>query len=687
MAREYLEYQAEQAKELIASNPVHAHEVLFPHNHTRQTASFQKDLVFALHSTHPRIVIEAFRKAGKSTLSEEAIVILSSLVRFHNCLIIGASYERACERLENIKHEFDTNEVLEQIFGVQRQDKSRWTESRIVLANGVIIQAKGVGQSLRGVKHHQYPPDFVLIDDLEDEESVRTPSARKERLRWLYKTLIAALAKDARIRFLGNRLDPEAVIVQISKDANWWHLFYPIMVKDEQGEDKPTWPEMFDLLWIYNKRDELQRLGLFEDFNQEYMCEADTPQARIFRPEHFERIVVGRVRTWEATWVMVDPAKSTGKRSATTAIVVWSWIQRRLVIWEALLGYWLPDEIIAKILDIDTEYRPVVIGVEATSLDEFINQPLRQAQITYGRPLPLRPMAAKKYTQSRGKEDFIKSLQPFLAAGEVSYAKDLPELTAQFLSFPKGQIDGPNALAYALSMRPGGLVYDDFSQANIVETVALRGALPFCLAVHATGGYVTAVLVQYDGLMLTIIRDYVDEGEPGQIAGAVVRRAQIDAGGRGLHIVAPPKHFNQWTNIGLRQAVQKIPAEIGAGTEPGIGREEIRRLLRAQIKGMPAVQVGHDARWTLNAFSGGYARALDRRGDLADEPEDNVYSSLMLGLESWAGLGAIRAGMLSEDGVGLRATADGRLYRSAMVDRDGRAAPANKHWTARLERR
>src|SRR5260221_322961 len=388
---------SEEAVRLIASDRVKAHEVLFADQHFSASAPFHVEIINALHSDRKRVVIEAFRKAAKSTLAEEAVVIKAALTEFKNGLVIGASYERACERLESIGHLIETNDDLAQIFGTLR-GATTWTESKKLLSNGTILQAKGADQSLRGVKYHEFPPDFVWIDDLEDEESVRSPTARQARLRWLYKVLIAALYKNATIWFTGNRLDPDAVIVKISQESEWFHLRYPIMTQNlETGEDTATWSAQFPLEWIYAKRAELQRLGLFEDFNQEYMCEADTPQERIFRPEHFANIVKARVRTWEATWAMVDPARSVGKRSATTSIPVWSWLGNRLIVWDCLIGHWLPDEVIDKILQVDAEYRPVLMGVEEDALNQFILQPLRQAQVKRGQMVPVRPMAAKKY--------------------------------------------------------------------------------------------------------------------------------------------------------------------------------------------------------------------------------------------------------------------------------------------------
>jgi predicted PolB exonuclease-like 3'-5' exonuclease len=52
--------------------------------------------------------------------------------------------------------------------------------------------------------------------------------------------------------------------------------------------------------------------------------------------------------------------------------------------------------------------------------------------------------------------------------GKPDFAKDIPAKN-QFLNFPTGHFDFPNALAYCLQMRPGQPVYPDFSVRNVVE--------------------------------------------------------------------------------------------------------------------------------------------------------------------------------------------------------------------------
>ena len=167
--------QLEQAIIRLAPNvnPYNAHRTLFAHRHPNQTPDFHFRIIEDLHGSSRRVLLLAFRGAGKSTLAEEAITIGACWRRFRNHIIIGESATRACERLAAIKHELDFNPYIRTVFGDLHGPT--WNEDKIVLTNGVVIQAFGRGQSLRGTKHDDQRPDRCLIDDIEDEESVSSP--------------------------------------------------------------------------------------------------------------------------------------------------------------------------------------------------------------------------------------------------------------------------------------------------------------------------------------------------------------------------------------------------------------------------------------------------------------------------------------------------------------------------------
>src|SRR6185437_4161190 len=300
-------------------------------------------------------------------------------------------------------------------------------------------------------------------------------------------------------------------------------------------------------------------------------------------------------------------------------------------------------------------------GVEEDGLNEWIKQPLRHEMARRSTVLPLKAVRAPK-----GKLDFIGGLQTFFSAGEIEFAQDLPELKQQLLSFPTGRIDAPNALAYALKLRPGAPMYEDFTEANIIEDMVASRARPLWLAINATPQWTSGALVQYaDGIR--VVADFVEEGDPGTAAPRLLKAARLEAAAN-FKIVAPPLHFDHWHNVGLRQAMMRVPAEMEVGGTPEEGRAELRRMFREFVRGNPSVLVSSNARWTLNGFAAGYAREVLKNGLVAEHAAPGIYRTLMEGIESFAGRLALRA-TEDEQEARTRIGRDGRPYVTTMPAR------------------
>jgi len=655
-----------------------AHAVIFKHRHSLASPSFHNTIIDAFHSSHPQIVIEGFRDSAKSTLAEEGMVIQALLREFRNGVVLGSSYPRAKERLNAIKNEFSVNPAIEYLFG--KQEGETWGEGKIVLANGVCIQALGQGMSMRGMRHLDYRPDFALVDDLEDEESVRTPEAREKMMHWLYRTFVPALSKvpAPRVRFLGNRLDNDAVIVRISKDPAWKHLRFPIMGQADpaprevdydpalhgvQRYDLPDgcwralWPEKYSIPDIAAKRAEYQRLGLLHDFNCEYMCEADDPGSRLFIEG--QAATRAHVRTWQAVYAAWDPARTVGQKSAMTGVAVFSWISNRLVVWRGDAQLWLPDQIVEDILDTDDKWAPVELGVEATGLEEFIMQPLRHRALQRRQLLPLR-----RLVPPRGKDSFIRGLQPFFKAGEVEFVDVSAEARGQLLSFPSGRKDFPNALAYAQSMRPGQPVYDGFGNDHISPSIR-RTREPWWLAVNATAQYTTAILLQVVDGQVRVHADWIREGAPGETLPDILAVARLDAGGS-VRLLCPALARDSVDTVGLHVALRALQLQPRFGGDILQGRTTLRDLLSQRRRDEASLIVAAQARWTLNAFAGGYAYELDKRGKLRAEPLDGPYWVLMEGLESFvAVMSIVRSDETNTERIVT--AADGRRYKTILA--------------------
>jgi hypothetical protein len=634
-----------------------AHRVVFKRRHEHEFAPYHRQLVEDFWSDVPALVTLAFRGGGKSTLAEEYVALAGGLGLFRNCIIIGSSEARAAERLAAISNEMKTNETYRAAIGDQVGEV--WTQTKLVLRNGAAIQAMGRDQDIRGIKHLDWRPDLVLVDDFEDKDNVQSPEGRRRTLRWFLAELRPACDPRHKVRVLATPMNPESVPMQLINRARWPSRVVPILHLDAAGRERPSWPEGFPMAWIEDRRREYAALGEIDLWESEYMVNPVSAATRVFRPEHFK--VEPQVRAWQAVYAMIDPARTARRTSATTGWAVWSWVRNRLIVWEAGAKYLLPDEIVDLAFRIYRDYGPVEVGVEEDGLNEWLLQPIRSRMLKDG-VIPYRAVRAPK-----GKIDFIRGLQPFFAAGEVVMAGDMPELREQLLGFPTGRIDAPNALAYALLLKPGRLIYEGWNPNAHIEAGEFSWARPAYLACNATRTVTGAALVQcYEG-RTAVLHDVVSEGGPDEVLEGIVREASLAAAGAKLTMICGRQHWEQYANVGLVQAARSLGVDVRPAGDPARGREFMRRELGRAAGNGPCFSVSPAARWTLNAFAGGYSRPL-RDGSLAGDAEDNHYRVLMEGLEAFAGLLAF--GVEDDDEPGNYAySPDGRRYRSALPAR------------------
>jgi hypothetical protein len=266
-------------------DPEFAHDFFFHAKHDCPTPEFHGQLISEFHDEHPQRLTLSFRGSGKSTILEEGVIVDALFQRFHNCLILSSSEQRSCDRLRRIKNELTYNETILGTCDVQQGPV--WSDSRIVLANGVCIQAIGAGQSLRGIKHLTWRPDLLIVDDVEGDRDASTPHMRQQARDWLTGTLIPALEAKRKIRIFGTPMDAESLLVTLSRVPSWATTTIPIKAPDlETGAWVPAWEAKYPLPWIDDREAEFRAMGNLTAFYQELMVQAVTESERTFKAEH-----------------------------------------------------------------------------------------------------------------------------------------------------------------------------------------------------------------------------------------------------------------------------------------------------------------------------------------------------------------------------------------------------------------
>jgi hypothetical protein len=660
-------------RELSADRAL-ASNTLFPHRHPQETPLFHVQIMDLWRSAEEFIVIEAFREAGKSTLSEEFLLLEALFGNFRYALIFGETYTKACQRIEAIKHEVIHNDKLHHLFG---KIKGRpWTENQVGLANGVLLEAHGWEEEIRGYKWLDARPDRAFLDDIENKTMVKDSEQVDRTWRKLNAELILALDKEKRkVRITGTPLGDDCVLKRCEDSKDWLVGKFPIVIakgaKGAEAVDHPTarslWVDRYPLEWIRKERDRFADGGLLREWVQEYQLIAAQTQGKPFVEEQIRYEELAPL-AYTPRVLIVDPARTTAVgKSDRTGRVVASRLGTRIYVHESSGEYWKPDQVVADCFDTSHRHDDAAVAIERNSLDEWLMQPLRAEMLRRGRSIDLQPILAPS---DRSKEQFILGLQPFFKAGDIilvgGKAKH-QQLVQEILNFPTGKRDILNALAYVQRVFGGAPVYGEFSQDNIVNDHEVAQGSTLSLAFNATASETTAVLVEVEGRHMTVLHDFASSLSPGEAIDDIVKLLSAAYPRRPIAAWVPAELYDLAGRNALMDALRQGKVNTYRSSYTPQARGCLADPLRTQMTGRRLFRVAYSCKRTLNALASNYRYTVGRDGRPTGEPERNLSRTLSEGLETMAH--AVMQGHLGQQlpvGFGAAKNASNVPYLSAL---------------------
>ncbi len=117
----------------------------------------------------------------------------------------------------SIRHEFENNEKLIADYG-NMVDTEKWTEKQFVLKNGIIFSAVGAGESVRGLNYLNIRPDYILGDDIYDEDDIYQLSRIQKKRRWWWGTIypMRASHKKTSIHLQGTAINRQDLLHELA---------------------------------------------------------------------------------------------------------------------------------------------------------------------------------------------------------------------------------------------------------------------------------------------------------------------------------------------------------------------------------------------------------------------------------------------------------------------------------------
>lgn len=402
-------------------------------------------------------------------------------------MLVSDTTTQAKDFIESIKHELETNEKLIADFGNLVGD-DKWSSDEIVTFNDVHVIAKSSGQNLRGANHHGTRPDFIVLDDMENDEAVETEAQRAKLKNWFEKALLpCGDPKTVAILYVGTVLHYESLLYTILtnvKYTDWNRKIYKAVISFSESPLWQEWEEIYtdlslddpseqahdfylahqkemlegvEILWE-NQRDEFYyqlmiiRLQNDEAFNSEYQNNPMTEEMRTFKEEWIKSNYYTVLPKMKEIYGSVDLSMGKTRTADTSAIIfVGRGIDNFLYVLEADVCRRSPDKIITDIIMYLDKYDGQLNGfiVETNVFQEFFSKTLQKQCLDMG--LYVNWIEQKSVGSKDNKGIRIRSLAPKIKNGYIKFNEGHRTLISQLKNFPKDHDDAPDALERCIS--------------------------------------------------------------------------------------------------------------------------------------------------------------------------------------------------------------------------------------------
>lgn len=423
-----------------------------------------------LSSVH--LAIAAPRGEAKSTLVSQLFTLYCLVTQKKRyALIVMDSIDQAYPMLEAIKVELEFNQRLRIDFPEMAGQGRVWQAATIITKANQKVQVAGSGKKLRGLRHGAYRPDLVVLDDIENDEQVRSPEQRDKLHDWLKKTVLplGAAGDKLDVVYIGTILHYDSVLNRTLSSKTWKTAKFKALIRQPDGMS--LWDKWED---FYLNEGEV----VADAFYTQNQAAMDKGAVVSWAARPILTLMKIRARDGHATFdseYQNDPLSSDdamfansltywtelpanliyfgaldpslGKAGASrdpSAILVGGYHREtgKLYVVEAQVKKRLPDLIIEDVIRMQKQYHCQRWFVETVQFQEFLKDELVKRSAQRGIPVPA--TATKPNTDKMLR---IESLQPHMANSLILLHSSQTTLISQLRHFPKADHDdGPDAL-------------------------------------------------------------------------------------------------------------------------------------------------------------------------------------------------------------------------------------------------
>lgn len=360
-------------------------------------------------------------------------------------VVVGKSEESAIGLLSDIQAELEFNQRIIADFGEQKA-VGNWQEGQFVTQSDVAFFARGRGQSPRGLRYKEARPDYIVIDDLDDDELCRNEKRVHDLTDWVKEALFGALdVGRGRFIMVGNLISKNSVLANIAATKG----VYVSEIKAVDKDGEPIWKEK----WSKEEAEEAAAFMGYRSWQKE-MMHNPIKDGTIFRYEWIRYKKVLPLHKYEMLVCYTDPSFKSTTANDYKASRLWGKIGNELHMIDCYVRQDTVSGMVRWLYNL-YESLPENVSVrffmEANFMQDIILDEFTTEGSLRGYQLPILPDKRKKPE----KIQRIEAISPLWERGFVFYNEAL-----------KDSSDMQVGIEQTLSLERGSRVHDDAPDAD-----------------------------------------------------------------------------------------------------------------------------------------------------------------------------------------------------------------------------
>lgn len=241
-------------------------ETFFPHYCTREFNAYHLDTFrnFVYGARDLREADGAPRGSAKSTLKTLVKPIHDACYGLEKFIVvISSTTPLANKKLKDIRSEVNNNSELRRFYGIRFPNKKAGeSEFKVVSDCGfTYFTAIGRGSELRGIRHGEYRPTKIILDDVEHSDEVYNEKTRKKTEDWFLEDVTKAGDTGTNIELVGTVLHKDSLLAKLMRNPAYKSRLYKAIISWSDRED--LWNKWRE---IYRNIDNQNRLTEAESF-------------------------------------------------------------------------------------------------------------------------------------------------------------------------------------------------------------------------------------------------------------------------------------------------------------------------------------------------------------------------------------------------------------------------------------